>query len=119
MSGIEVVDVCNHNIVDTLLVSLILKSVWPAVGPFNVGCAIKSELGCGYQLLKWKAGGLRRRGSAVDTANGKDGMRKCERGNSVGKRYDLKWGSYGVDMCRVWKRWYRMRRSRRLVGQKI
>lgn len=46
------------------------KSVWPAVGALKVRCAIESELDRGYQLVRRrKAGGLRRRGSAVDNPN--------------------------------------------------
>lgn len=43
------------------------RSVWPAVGALKVRCAVETELDRGYQLVRRrKAGGLRRRGSAVD-----------------------------------------------------
>jgi TAG lipase/lysophosphatidylethanolamine acyltransferase len=49
------------------------KSVWPAVGALRVRCAIESELDRGYQFVRRrKAGGLRRRGSAVGVTNEKD-----------------------------------------------
>jgi len=64
------------------------KSVWPAVGALKVRCAIESELDRGYQFVRRrKAGGLRRRGSAVDTANGKDKTRERERANSAGAKW--------------------------------
>jgi TAG lipase/lysophosphatidylethanolamine acyltransferase len=57
------------------------KSVWPAVGALKVRCAIESELDRGYQFVRRrKAGGLRRRGSAVDNANEKE---RRERANSA------------------------------------
>lgn len=61
------------------------KSVWPAVGALKVRCAIESELDRGYQFVRRrKAGGLRRRGSAVDNS-GKE-KRERERANSAGAR---------------------------------
>lgn len=46
------------------------RSVWPAVGALKVRCAVETELDRGYQLVRRrKAGGLRRRGSAVDKAS--------------------------------------------------
>ncbi|KAE9376970.1 hypothetical protein N431DRAFT_331704 [Stipitochalara longipes BDJ] len=63
------------------------KSVWPAVGALKVRCAIESELDRGYQFVRRrKAGGLRRRGSAVDT-NGKQAARDRERANSAGAKW--------------------------------
>jgi TAG lipase/lysophosphatidylethanolamine acyltransferase len=63
------------------------KSVWPAVGALKVRCAIESELDRGYQFVRRrKAGGLRRRGSAVDT-NGKQAARERERANSAGAKW--------------------------------
>jgi TAG lipase/lysophosphatidylethanolamine acyltransferase len=57
------------------------KSVWPAVGALKVRCAVESELDRGYQFVRRrKAGGLRRKGSAVDT----DEKERRERANSVG-----------------------------------
>lgn len=61
------------------------KSVWPAVGALKVRCAVESELDRGYQFVRRrKAGGLRRRGSAVDTrgANEKE-RRERDRANSA------------------------------------
>jgi len=59
------------------------KSVWPAVGALKVRCAIESELDRGYQFVRrGKAGGLRRRGSAVDNAKEKERARA----NSVGAK---------------------------------
>lgn len=61
------------------------KSVWPAVGALKVRCAIESELDRGYQFVRRrKAGGLRRRGSAVDNANEKE---RRERANSAGAKW--------------------------------
>lgn len=61
------------------------RSVWPAVGALKVRCAIESELDRGYQTVRRrKAGGLRRRGSAVDNANEKERARERERANSAG-----------------------------------
>lgn len=49
-------------------------------------CAIESELDRGYQFVRRrKAGGLRRRGSAVDNANDKE-RRERDRANSAGAR---------------------------------
>jgi TAG lipase/lysophosphatidylethanolamine acyltransferase len=63
------------------------KSVWPAVGALKVRCAIESEFDRGYQFVRRrKAGGLRRRGSAVDT-NGKQAARERERANSAGAKW--------------------------------
>ncbi|KAH8599025.1 hypothetical protein B0O99DRAFT_614792 [Bisporella sp. PMI_857] len=63
------------------------KSVWPAVGALKVRCAIESELDRGYQFVRRrKAGGLRRRGSAVDNANEKE-RRERERANSAGAKW--------------------------------
>jgi TAG lipase/lysophosphatidylethanolamine acyltransferase len=60
------------------------KSVWPAIGALKVRCAIESELDRGYQFVRRrKAGGLRRRGSAVDNANEKE-KRERDRANSLG-----------------------------------
>jgi TAG lipase/lysophosphatidylethanolamine acyltransferase len=60
------------------------KSVWPAVGALKVRCAVESELDRGYQFVRRrKAGGLRRRGSAVDTANDKERARA----NSAGSKW--------------------------------
>ena len=48
------------------------KSVWPAIGALKVRCAVEMELDRGYQFVRRrKAGGLRRRGSAVDTSKDK------------------------------------------------
>jgi len=63
------------------------KSVWPAVGALKVRCAIESELDRGYQLVRRrKAGGLRRRGSAVDNTSEKERARERERANSLGRK---------------------------------
>lgn len=63
------------------------KSVWPAVGALKVRCAVESELDRGYQFVRRrKAGGLRRRGSAVDNANEKE-RRERERANSAGAKW--------------------------------
>ena len=64
------------------------KSVWPAVGALKVRCAVESELDRGYQFVRRrKAGGLRRRGSAVDNANEKERARERERANSAGAKW--------------------------------
>jgi TAG lipase/lysophosphatidylethanolamine acyltransferase len=63
------------------------KSVWPAVGALKVRCAVESELDRGYQFVRRrKAGGLRRRGSAVDNANEKE-RRERERANSASAKW--------------------------------
>jgi TAG lipase / lysophosphatidylethanolamine acyltransferase len=60
------------------------KSVWPAVGAIKVRCAVESELDRGYQFVRRrKAGSLRRRGSKVDNANGKERARA----NSAGAKW--------------------------------
>lgn len=42
------------------------RSVWPAVDALKVRCAVEVELDRGYQFVRRrKAGGLRRRGSAL------------------------------------------------------
>ncbi len=64
------------------------RSVWPAVGALKVRCAIESELDRGYQFVRRrKAGGLRRRGSAVDNANEKERARERERANSTSAKW--------------------------------
>lgn len=61
------------------------KSVWPAVGALKVRCAIETELDRGYQFVRRrKAGGLRRRGSAVD--NNEKERRERDRAYSTGAR---------------------------------
>jgi TAG lipase/lysophosphatidylethanolamine acyltransferase len=60
------------------------KSVWPAVGAIKVRCVIESELDRGYQFVRRrKASGLRRRGSKVDNASGKERARA----NSAGAKW--------------------------------
>ncbi|TAQ88322.1 hypothetical protein B7494_g3345 [Chlorociboria aeruginascens] len=64
------------------------RSVWPAVGALKVRCAIESELDRGYQLVRRrKAGGLRRRGSAVDTPYEREKTKKRGRANSAGANW--------------------------------
>ena len=65
------------------------KSVWPAVGALKVRCAVESELDRGYQFVRRrKAGGLRRRGSAVDTRSAiEKERRERERANSAGAKW--------------------------------
>lgn len=61
------------------------RSVWPAVGALKVRCAVETELDRGYQIVRRrKAGGLRRRGSNVDNANGRYAMKARDRATSVG-----------------------------------
>ncbi|KAH6678348.1 hypothetical protein B0J14DRAFT_505587 [Halenospora varia] len=63
------------------------RSVWPAVGALKVRCAVETELDRGYQLVRRrKAGGLRRRGSVVNNANGRVGLKERERANSAGAK---------------------------------
>lgn len=60
------------------------KSVWPAIGALKVRCAVETELDRNYQFVRRrKAGGLRRRGSAVDNAN----ERERARANSAGAKW--------------------------------
>jgi TAG lipase / lysophosphatidylethanolamine acyltransferase len=62
------------------------RSVWPAVGALKVRCAVESELDRGYQFVRRrKAGGLRRRGSALDNANEREKERA--RANSAGAKW--------------------------------
>ncbi|EKD15891.1 uncharacterized protein L3040_003252 [Drepanopeziza brunnea f. sp. 'multigermtubi'] len=64
------------------------RSVWPAVGALKVRCAIETELDRGYQVVRRKkAGGLRRRGSAVDNANEKERARERDRANSTAAKW--------------------------------
>lgn len=64
------------------------RSCWPAVANLKVRCAIETELDRGYQVVRRKkAGGLRRRGSAVDNANEKERARERERATSVGAKW--------------------------------
>jgi len=61
------------------------RSVWPAVGALKVRCAVESELDRSYQFVRRrKAGGLRRRGSAVEENRGGLGMRSSN-GNGSAK----------------------------------
>jgi len=63
------------------------KSVWPAIGALKIRCAVETELDRGYQLVRRrKAGGLRRRGSAVE-ASEKERLRDRGRANSVGSKW--------------------------------
>ncbi|RDL41982.1 Patatin-like phospholipase [Venustampulla echinocandica] len=63
------------------------RSVWPAVGALKVRCAVETELDRGYQIVRRrKAGGLRRRGSAVESANGKERTNERGRANSAGAK---------------------------------
>lgn len=65
------------------------RSVWPAIGALKIRCAVESELDRGYQFVRRrKAGGLRRRGSTVDTSQGSGkrgaiGVKDRERANSA------------------------------------
>jgi TAG lipase / lysophosphatidylethanolamine acyltransferase len=64
------------------------RSVWPAVGALKVRCAVESELDRGYQFVRRrKAGGLRRRGSAVDNSAERERVRDRERANSAGGKW--------------------------------
>lgn len=61
------------------------KSVWPAVGALKVRCAVESELDRGYQFVRRrKAGGLRRRGSTVESTT--SSVKERVRANSVGDK---------------------------------
>jgi TAG lipase/lysophosphatidylethanolamine acyltransferase len=63
------------------------KSVWPAIGALKVRSAIESELDRGYQLVRRrKAGGLRRRGSAIDYAAEKERAGERDRASSLGTK---------------------------------
>lgn len=69
------------------------RSVWPAVAALKVRCAVESELDRGYQFVRRrKAGGLRRKSSALDATVGgvqqvgekeKDSRKKGERGRAA------------------------------------
>lgn len=62
------------------------RSVWPAVSALKVRCAIEAELDRAYQMARrLKAGGLRRKSSAVGNMAG-HGKDVRNRANSLGAR---------------------------------
>jgi TAG lipase/lysophosphatidylethanolamine acyltransferase len=60
------------------------RSVWPCVAGLKVRQAVEGELDRGYQFVRRrKAGGLRRRGSAVDNSRS-GGLKVLGSGNNNG-----------------------------------
>lgn len=76
------------------------KSVWPAIGALKIRCAVESELDRGYQFVRRrKAGGLRRRGSTIDTSHMSHGSSKkgVERDKEERERLNSASGHWKTD----------------------